>query len=183
MLIIHPKDKTTAVLSLLYKEVEHANVLDQSSTNAEIKHRLNHVNPAERIMLLGHGSAQGLFSRDDESRDEFDCLIISHPHAYYLRRHGGNIVAIWCNADLFARSEGLHGLFSGMIISELSEALLYDIPTTQEELDIEIPKLFARLRQLLDMRLPLSEIPQRIQEMDDTHSPLTEFNYNRFYYL
>ncbi len=183
MLVIHPKDKTTTVLSLLYKNVEHTEVMDQSCTNAEIKHRLNHMNPAERIMLLGHGSDQGLFSRTHEEQDGFDRLIISHAHAFYLRRHRGSIVGIWCNADKFARAHSLHGLFSGMIVSEMSEAQLYDIPTTQEELDTEIPKLFARIRQLLDMALPLSEIPRRIQEMDDVHSPLTEFNYKRFYYL
>lgn len=33
--------------------------------------------------------------------------------------------------------EGLHGLFTGMIVSELSEALLYQVETTQEELDRE----------------------------------------------
>ena len=134
-------------------------------------------------MLLGHGSYKGLFSRENDEQDVFDRLIIRHSHAYYLRKHGANIVAVWCNADLFARTERLHGLFTGMIISELSEALMYDVETTQEELDRENVKLVNRLRTLLDEGVSLRDIPQRMLELDDAHTPLTEFNYKNFHYL
>lgn len=70
-----------------------------------------------------------------------------------------------------------------MIVSEVSEALLYQVETTQEELDRENMKLAMRLRTLLDERIPMSEIPKRMLEMDDVHSPLTTFNYKNFYYL
>ena len=161
MLVIHPKDKTTAMLSALYDGLGAHIVADYCSTK-EIRHLLHHVSMHERIILLGH---------------------VGHSHAYHLRKHGGNIVAVWCNADQFARAEGLHGLFTGMIVSEISEALLYQVETTQEELDRENVKLSMRLRTLLDERIPLSEIPKRMLEMDDVHSPLTTFNYKNFYYL
>lgn len=182
MLVIHPKDKTTAMLSALYDGLE-AQVVTDYRTTKEMGHLLHHVSTQERIMLLGHGSDKGLFFRSDDSKDEYDKVIVSHAHAYHLRKHGGNIVAVWCNADQFAHAEGLHGLFSGMIVSESNEALLYQIETTQEELDRENVKLARRLRALLDERIPLSEIPKRMQAMDDVRSPLTTFNYNNFYYL
>lgn len=182
MLVIHPKDKTTAMLSALYEGIEAQAVDNYRSTN-DIGHLLHHVPSQERIMLLGHGSDKGLFFREDDSKDGFDKIIVGHPHAYHLRRHGGNIVAVWCNADRFARAEGLHGLFTGMIVSELSEALLYQVETTQEELDRENVKLARRLRTLLDENVLLSEIPKRMMAMDDVHSPLTTFNYNNFHYL
>ena len=50
-------------------------------------------------MLLGHVSGKGLFFRADDSKDEFDKVIVGHPHTYHLRKHGGNIVAVWCNAE------------------------------------------------------------------------------------
>lgn len=182
MLVIHPKDKTTAVLAALY-EGEQARLLDQTYSKAEINHHLHHTSKSERIMLLGHGSDKGLFSRDNDAQDLFDRLLVYHPHAYYLRKHGANILALWCNAELFARKEGLHGLFTGMIISELSEALVNEVPTTQSELDEENVKLVRRLRALLDEEVPLSDIPQRMFELNDTHTPLTDFNYSHFYYL
>ena len=179
MLVIHPKDKTTAMLSALYDGLE-AQVVADYRTTKEMGRLLHHVSTQERIMLLGHGSDKGLFFRADDSKDEFDKIIVSHSHAYHLRKHGGNIVAVWCNADQFARAEGL---FTGMIVSELNEALLYQVKTTQEELNRENVKLARRLRALIDERIPLSEIPKRMLAMDDVHSPLTTFNYKNFYYL
>ena len=182
MLVIHPKDKTTTMLSALYEGLE-AQVVDDRRSTKEMGHLLHHVSTQERIMLLGHGSDKGLFYRADDSKEGFDKVIVGHPHAYHLRKHGGNIVAVWCNADQFARAEGLHGLFSGMIVSELSESLLYQVETKQEELDRENVKLATRLRALLDAIIPLIEIPKRMLSMDDVHSPLTTFNYKNFFYF
>lgn len=182
MLVIHPKDKTTTMLSALYEGLE-AQVVDDCRSTKEMGHLLHHVSTQERIMLLGHGSDKGLFFRADDSKEGFDKVIVGHSHAYHLRKHGGNMVAVWCNADQFARAEGLHGLFSGMIVSELSESLLYQVETTQEELDRENVKLAMRLRALLDARIPLSEIPKQMLAMDDVHSPLTTFNYKNFFYF
>ncbi|MBO5427124.1 MAG: hypothetical protein J5996_01705, partial [Prevotella sp.] len=99
--MIHPKDKTTAMLSALYDGLGTHVVADYRSTK-EMGHLLHHVSSQERIMLLGHGSEKGLFFRADDSKDEFDKIIVGHSHAYHLRKHGGNIVAVWCNADQFA---------------------------------------------------------------------------------
>ena len=182
MLVIHPKDKTTAMLSALYDGLGAQVVTDYRSTK-EMGHLLHHVSTQERIMLLGHGSDKGLFFREDDSKDEFDKVIVGHAHAYHLRKHGGNIVAVWCNADQFARAEGLHGLFSGMIITELCEAEQYRIKTSQDELNRENVKLSLRLRTLLIENTTLSEIPKLLLAMDDVHSPLTTFNYKNFSFL
>ena len=98
MLVIYPKDKTTAMLSALYDGLE-AQVVDDCRSTKEMGRLLHHVSTQERIMLLGHGSDKGLFYRVDDSKDEFDKIIVGHAHAYHLRKHGGNIVAVWCNAE------------------------------------------------------------------------------------
>ena len=167
------------MLSALYDGLGAQVVTDYRSTK-EMGQLLHHVSTQERIMLLGHGSDKGLFFREDDSKDEFDKVIVGHAHAYHLRKHGGNIVAVWCNADQFARAEGLHGLFSGMIITELCEAEQYRIKTSQDELNRENVKLSLRLRTLLIENTPLSEIPKLLLAMDDVHSPLTTFNYKNF---
>lgn len=75
MIVIHPKDKTTAMLSALYGGLEAQVVADNLSTK-EMGHLLHHVSTHERIMLLGHGSDKGLFFRKDDSKDEFDKIIV-----------------------------------------------------------------------------------------------------------
>lgn len=182
MLVVHPKDRTTRMLAALY-EGQQVRLLDQNFSSAEINRALFHTSRQERILLLGHGSDQGLFSRENDEADDFDRLIVSHTHAYALRRHGGNLVGIWCHARLFAQAEGLHGLFSGMIITEMSEAEYYGVETTPEELKQENELLGLRLRQLLDEDISLMDFPQRMRDFDQHHTSLTDFNYQNFYYL
>ena len=55
MLVIHPKDRTTEMLSILYKGLE-AKLIESGFSNKEMGHLLHHTSPSERIMLLGHGS-------------------------------------------------------------------------------------------------------------------------------
>lgn len=194
MLVIHPKDPTTEVLGRLYQkslpEVEEeavpgeggVTVMTQEASTTDIKRALHHLRKSERLMLLGHGSDNGLFSRPEAGTGEFDRIIVGHPHAFYLRGRT-NTVAIWCNADQFARKEGLHGLFSGMIVSEMEEAVIYGIATSQEELDREIPLFVDRLSELINSETPLWEVAALMKSFNFSPTPLNEFNYSHLYYL
>lgn len=182
MLVIHPTDRTTEMLSILYEGLE-AKLIESDCSNKEMGHLLRHTSPSERIMLLGHGSDKGLFYRDDDTKDEFDKIIVGHPHAFHLRNHGSNIIGIWCHAVEFAKKEGLHGLFSGMIISEMSEAKEHGVTTDRESMDRTNRIMFTQLRRLLDEGTPLHEIPERLKALDTTQSDLSRFNYERFYYV
>ena len=182
MLVVHPKDRTTSVLSTLYEGMD-ANMVSSNCSNKKMEHLLHNVSTQERIMLLGHGSDKGLFYRGDDTKDEFDKIIVGHPHSFHLRKHGGNLIGIWCHADKFARAEGLHGLFSGMIISEKQEAEEYGITATKQEILKSNTIMFEHLRCLLDEDIPLCEMPQRIKDMDDKKTPLSVFNYHNFHYI
>ena len=70
----------------------------------------------------------------------------------------------------FAKKEGLHGLFSGMILSEMSEAEEYGVPTDKENMDRADRIMFTQLRRLLDDGTPLHEIPERLKALDTTQS-------------
>lgn len=87
MLVIHPKDKTTAMLSALYDGLEAQVVIDYRTTK-EMGRLLHHVSTQDCIMLLGHGSDKGLFFREDDSKNEFDKIIVGHSHRYHLHNHG-----------------------------------------------------------------------------------------------
>ena len=74
MLVIHPKDKTTAMLSALYDGLE-AQVIDDCRSTKEMEHLLRHVSTQERIMLLGHGSDKGLFFRFAKGHSNLTFLV------------------------------------------------------------------------------------------------------------
>ncbi len=182
MLVIHPEDRTTDVLKILYEELD-AQVIVDNCSRPVIDHLLKHASTRERVMLLGHGSDKGLFFRRDDTKNEFDKVIVGHRNNFMLRRHDGNIIGIWCHANLFAQAEGLHGLFSGMMISEESEAEEYGIAATHEEILASNKVMFGKLRRLLDEHVPLHEIPARMRALDNEHTPLSEFNYGNFHYM
>ena len=182
MLVIHPTDRTTEMLSILYEGLE-ARLIEADCSNKEMGHLLHHTARSERLMLLGHGSDKGLFFRKNDEEEGFDGVIIGHPQAYYLRRHCGGIIGIWCHAVEFAKKEGLHGLFSGMIISEMREAETYGVETDKESMDRTNRTMFTQLRKLLDDGTPLHEIPERLKALDTIQSNLSRFNYERFYYV
>ncbi|MGN1220106.1 MAG: hypothetical protein ACI4TU_04125 [Candidatus Cryptobacteroides sp.] len=178
MLVIHPSDKTTDFLRTLYEGREDVRLLTGGESRKELGSILYHLRPGERVMLLGHGTDAGLFRLEDDGEYR---LYVCHTMAYALRKHP--VIGIWCHADLFARKEHLHGLFSGMIVSEMTETEEYDIACLQDDLDFDNVKLAENMRALLDEEVPFHEIPKRMAEMDTTKSQLTTFNYNNFYNL
>lgn len=182
MLVIHPNDRSTKFLELLYDK-NQVSLIDGNISRGELNHVFHRTSPQERILLLGHGSSKGLYWRADDTKPEFDGIVVGHQHAFHLRNHGTNLVAVFCHADDFFLSERLHGLSTGMFISEIGEAIAYRVETTAEEIERENVKFVQRLKGLLDSGIPLHEIPAKIRKMDDVHSPLTEFNYNNVYYL
>ena len=177
MTIIHAKDPTTKFLSQLYETREDVSVyIDESSTNAHVRNAIRRDNT---IMMLGHGNEYGLFSKPNR-KGIYDRFLVEGGHVQFLR--GKTCIGIWCHADQFAREYGLHGLFSGMIISEMQEALDWNVKTTQEEIDIEMEKFASRLRECM-AKYELQDIPLKMKEMDDVKSELTTFNYSRLFYF
>ena len=74
-------------------------------------------------------------------------------------------------------------LLHHMIISEMSEAEEYGVVTDKDSMDKTNRLMFTQLRRLLDNGTPLHEIPERLKTLDTTQSELSQFNYERFYYL
>jgi len=177
MLIIHPKDDTTTFLHTLYEGMEGAVTLTGDESRSRLASRLYHLPPGEPVMLLGHGGPDGLYRLEGGL---FRCYV-GNSMRYLLRKHP--IVGIWCHADLFARRNGLHGLFSGMVVSERDEARDWGITTTEAELDMENRRFAATLRRLLGSGEPAGRIPGLLKEEAGEGPPVRSFNYNSLYYL
>ena len=176
MIIIHANDPTTKVLSHLYEQRQDISVrITETSTNGDIQRAIR---GDDTIMMLGHGNQYGLFSKPSKN-GEYKRFLITDRHVQFLRDK--TCIGIWCHANKFAEQYGLHGLFSGMIISELQEAIEYDIQTTKEEIDAEMEKFVRRLNDCID-RFGLAETYIRMRDLDDVKSELTIFNYNNLYY-
>ena len=176
MIVIHATDPTTQVLSLLYQQREDVGMLiTERNTSSDVQRAIRADNV---IMMLGHGNEYGLFSKPDKNGD-YRRFLITDRHVQFLRNK--TCIGIWCYANKFAEKYRLHGLFSGMIISELQEAIDLGVPATKDEINKEMEKFTIRLKDCVET-YGLEQTPLRMREMDDVQSELTKFNYGNLYY-
>lgn len=121
-LIIHPTDRTTVFLSIIYKGMKNFTLLNGFDENGfpitqeDIKKLIPKF---DRVIMMGHGSPFGLFSAGGFKGERG--YIIDRSFVDLLKGNPNNIY-IWCNADMFVNEHKLSGFFSGMFISELGEA-------------------------------------------------------------
>lgn len=176
MTVIHANDPTTKVLSQLYEQRKDITAhITEMSTNGTVQRAIR---TDDVIMMLGYGNEYGLFSKPEKNGD-YKRFLITDKHVQFLRKK--TCIGIWCYANKFAEKYKLHGLFSGMIISELQEAIDMEVPATKDEIDREMEKFTIRLKDCMDT-YGLEQIPLRMKESDDVQSALTKFNYSNLYY-
>ena len=147
-------------------------------------------------MLVIHANdpTTKVLSRLYESREDFHMRLDEHSsNAAVIRAvkdadsimmlGHGNSFGLFSTPDKKGQYRRLlvQGLFSGMIISELHEAEENNIPASQEEVDTEMERFVIRLRYCIETG-ELQNVPTKMLELDDAHSPLTEFNYKNLYY-
>ena len=110
-LVIHPKDLTTDFLESIYKNMD-CTIINTEISKSKLKQSIK---LHDRIIMLGHGDAYGLYG--------YGHYVIDSKLVYLLRDK--ECVAIWCNADRFFTKYSLTGIYSGMIISEYDEAIMF----------------------------------------------------------
>lgn len=154
-LIIHPNDKSTDFLKLIYSGIENKTVVTGGMTKDEVR---NLIAEHDRVIMLGHGTPFGLMAVGqftsnpiliDKAEDQYHSyqlnsgFIIDDSMVDELSKKSNNIY-IWCNADRFVDKYNLKGFYTGMFISEYSEAQFCSVPTFSGEVE-QSNDLFAQL--------------------------------------
>jgi hypothetical protein len=173
-LIIHPKDPSTDFLKIFYLS---ESAITECPGNSKLRKMIQE---AEEIWLLGYGTEWGLL----DMHSKFGVLeIVGSRYAEFLRNK--KVIGIWCNANIFAEKYKLTGLFSGMVISEMQEALDWNIQTTEEEIEKENLNFAKDLSNCIKYADHLSEVPEMMRkrlEKEDC-SDLVKFNYESIYWI
>jgi hypothetical protein len=125
-LIIHPKDRSTTFLDIVYESVVDKTVITGGISKEEVNELIKE---HDRVMMMGHGCPDGLFSVGQFQTK--NGLIVDYNTVNFLKE---NSVFIWCNADRFVRKHNLKGFFSGMFISEVGEANYCGVYGTDQEI-------------------------------------------------
>jgi hypothetical protein len=178
-LIIHPKDRTTDFLKPIYENIPNATVLTEGLKSDVIKLIKEH----DRIIMMGHGSPWGLFGVGRFREDShYPSHIIDNETVHALLPKKQNVF-IWCNADQFVKRHELKGFYSGMFISEVSEATYCGLPGTPQSAVDESNNQFATIvGKVIDK--PLYEAYRDIRQQYKVlaeGNPVAQYNYERLY--
>ena len=163
-LVIHPKDSTTDFLSEIYREKDWTII----NTNISKKVLKEQIKTHDRIVMLGHGTEKGLLG--------FNKFVIDSTWVYLLREK--ICVCIWCNADVFVKKYGLKGFYTGMIISEYEEAIMYCVPTNSHWIAESNTDFALAIKNSIDEENML----EKAKLLYEGNSAVVEFNRSNLYY-
>lgn len=127
-LVIHPDDPSTTFLNYIYQDLPNTTVVTKDKTQDEI---IDMIRSHDRIIMLGHGTPQGLMSVGQFPGRGY---VINSEIAPYLNNTEN--IFVWCYASDFVSRYNLGGFSSGMFISEVSEADYLDVNATQADVDM-----------------------------------------------
>ena len=177
-LIIHPQDSSTDFLKPIYTNIKRKTVLSKNVSRDKL---LAAVRSQDTIIMLGHGSSNGLFNVSGIGKG---MLVVGESLVEELR--GKQLIAIWCNANLFIERHSLPALYSGMFISEVSEAKYCNVQGTQVMVDESNNTFAALLGRTLgevptDLKTVHSLVGESYEELGEVNA-VAKYNSDRFYY-
>jgi hypothetical protein len=179
-LVIHPQDSSTDFLIPIYMNLKSfPDFNDVTIIRSGSKHEVDEqIEQHDRIMMMGHGSPQGLFA---VGQFGIQGMIIGHSTVPLLQNK--ECIFIWCNADKFVETYNLKGLYSGMFISEVGEANYCGLPGTPQDTVTESNDFFAIELGSVSER-SLDEMYEYIRYsygMLAESNAVAEYNHNRLY--
>jgi len=184
VLIIHPDDRTTDFLKPTYTDL-NATVLTQRDEFFNLAETMKRHN---RIIMMGHGSPNGLFMPKVEGVEEgengelfeYTDYTINDSYANILREK--RTVCVWCNADRYVVPNNLHGFYTGMAISELCEADYCDVKgCNPKQLEESNTKFTMGLKESLKVDGPKSVTVFK-EIYNNPENPIMVYNRKRLYY-
>jgi hypothetical protein len=166
-LVIHPKDVTTDFLNPIYSNRSWT-VINSKVSHKAIKAAIKE---HERIVMLGHGTEQGLLGFDGYG------FAINSSMVYALRNKLG--VYIWCNAHVFVRKHNLKGFYTGMFISERDEAMYCAVYLATDKHVSESNTLFANcVKNAIDSTDMLGNV---LKSYNEINNPVVNYNRDRLF--
>lgn len=171
MIVVHPFDPSTRMLSKIYEGLDGVTLFDSWTQRREILRAIAAAPREETILLLGHGCPSGLL-------DMRHGILIGDADADLLKDRP-NLVGIWCYASSYAHKHGLKGFFSGMFISEPREAFIHLVEATPEEIYDKAENFSINMGLMFRDGYPLEKIADMMMDPCYIDSDLTAFNYSR----
>lgn len=127
--------------------------------------------PERPLVLSGHGTPCGLLNKD------WNGYVVGSELVQFLRKQQC-IIGVFCYAGNFADTYGLHGFFTSMFISNVSESVDEGYPANSEIIQRENTEFSKRLNNLILNEPNMALWASKLQEYGLNHKePFVRFNY------
>lgn len=181
------RDRDTQLLQLIWEGLNPDRIIEINYDTEGYEDIVDDAIASENDILImcGHGTTQGLLHPNLNSGQ-----YIIHGNNVHLI-HARNVIGSWCYAADFAETHHLHGFFTGMFISNESEADQHGISFAQsdyDDIDIDINhygRYFnLQLHDFLLNNVPLNQWIDILNNDGINHSNIIgNFNFNRMRYF
>jgi hypothetical protein len=177
-LIIHPLDNSTWFLYKIYENIEDKTVITGNVTKNRVRELIAE---HDRVIMMGHGSPNGLFSVGQFEQCD-NGYIIDRTMLKELYKKDNNVY-IWCNADIFVNYYLLEGYYTGMFISEVGEANYCGLPGMSQEIVDESNFGYTDIltKHINEDKFTLHKnVNEEYSKIAETN-PVASYNYKRLY--
>lgn len=180
-------DQDTRLLQLIWEGLNPDRIIEITHDTEDYEDIADEALMSENgtLIMCGHGTTHGLLHPNLNSGQ-----YIIHKNNVHLI-HAQNVIGSWCYAADFAETHHLHGFFTGMFISNESEAEQHGITFAQSEYDdinIEITQYETyfnlMVHNFLENNVPLSKWLNILNNDGINHNNIIGyFNFNRIQYF
>jgi hypothetical protein len=177
-LIIHPNDVSTDFLKPIYAGIKSKTVVRKNVSQDKLTLLIQ---SHGTIIMLGHGASSGLFNVSGIGKG---IMAVGDSMVKHLR--GKQLIAIWCNADKFIKHHQLDAMYSGMFISEVSEAKYCGVEGNQAQVNESNDTFAVLLGNMLgkvptNLKEVYSMVGESYEELGEVN-PIAKYNSERWYY-
>lgn len=179
-------DRDTSLLQTIWQGLKIDRLIGISCNDENYEEAVDEAlfDEYDTLILCGHGTTQGLLHPNFSSGE-----YIVHENNVHLI-HARNVICLWCYASEFGVTNNLHGFFTGMFISNESEAEQNGITFAQsdyDDIDIDIcsyERYFnSMLNTFLRNNVPLYSWINILSHDGINHSNIIgNFNFSRLRY-
>jgi hypothetical protein len=177
-LVIHAEDSSTDFLCPIYQTIEDKTVLRKVVSKNEISEQIK---IHDRVLMLGHGSPEGLFSVGQFKTN--NSLIIDSSIVNLLAEKEENIY-IWCHANKFVERHNLKGFYTGMFVSEFLEVVYCELPLVEDDVINESNDGFSSIvsKYVNDYKSVLYKNTLEEYQIIANRNLVAAYNIDRLYY-
>lgn len=165
------QDEDCSLLPLIWKDMTIDTFIELDLNSVDWEYIVDNAlsNETETLILVGHGTSQGLLS------PTFNEYVVHENNVKLIKAK--HVICLWCHASSFTKKHGLKSFSSSMFITNIEEA--YDnglYRQSQDEINEANIRFYNEINAYLRNTVPLCEWVDKLSDIIDSNNDVDTFN-------